>query len=82
MRTLYLKAWPEPFEAMLAGDKRFEFRRNDRDFAVGDILGIHEWNPETERYTGRTIVRRVTYVLREGQFGVPKGYAVLSLENA
>lgn len=74
-----LKCWPEPYEAMRSGRKVHEFRRNDRDFSVGDILEINEWNPETKEPTGSAMFRRVTYV--GTGFGIPDGYVCLSVEK-
>lgn len=51
-----LKTWTEPFSAILDGRKRFEFRREDRGFAVGDILYLREWDeacPECRREADR-----------------------------
>lgn len=73
-----LKTWPEFFEAVVSGVKPFEVRRADRQYSVGDTLWLREWNPTTERY-GPGYVRRVSYVLRGGQFGIEPGYVVLGL---
>ena len=75
-----LKTWPEPFAAVVRDDKRFEYRRNDRDFQVGHLLHLRQWNPETEEYTGHEAVRYVSYVLTEG-FGLPEGMCILSLQE-
>lgn len=64
MKTHKLKIWPEYFELVINEKKSFEVRKNDRDFKVGDMLILREWNPETEKYTGSHIHRRVTYILR------------------
>lgn len=74
-----LKTWPEPFEAVVAGSKVFEFRKADRNFEEGDIVTLREWDSFTQRYTGRSISAEVGYVLRAPAFGVPKGYVVFSL---
>jgi hypothetical protein len=58
-----LKTWPQYFEAILSGAKRFEYRINDRDFEVGDSLRLREWDPKIERYTGRELGCCVTYLL-------------------
>lgn len=91
MRTHDLKCWPSFFAAVLDGSKTFEVRKNDRDFAVGDVLDIREWDPCADRiefgvrmhgvgdYTKRDCKRRVTYVLRGGEFGITAGFCVLGL---
>lgn len=84
MRTHELKTWPSFFAALLDGTKTFEVRRNDRDFAVGDILVLAEWDPAIAGvmpvgYTKREVRRAVTYVLRGGEFGIEAGFCVLGL---
>lgn len=86
MREHSLKIWPEPFEAIIDGRKRFEFRQDDRGFAVGDTLRLSEWDPSPLGsrayppcgYTGRRLTVRVTYLAR-GQWGIPDGYVVMSI---
>ena len=72
-----LKVWGSFFEALLDGTKNFEVRHNDRDFKPGDYLLLREW-VENE-YTGRELIKCVTYVLKGGIFGVEAGYVVLAL---
>lgn len=74
-----LKTHPDPFAAVLDGRKRFEYRRNDRGFGVGDVLVLREWDPDRDAYTGREIRARVHYIARDPAFGVPDGFAVLSI---
>ncbi len=45
MKVHELKSWPASFEALRAGHKRAEFRRNDRDFASDDLLLLREYIP-------------------------------------
>lgn len=79
-RTHELRTWPEHFAAVAAGTKRFEVRRDDRDFAVGDTLRLAEWDPVEATYTGRTVTTEVTYVLRDADvLGVQPGFVVLSI---
>lgn len=40
-----LKALPHPFAAVVAGEKRHEYRRADRDFREGDTLLLREFVP-------------------------------------
>jgi len=63
-----LKTWPPHFSATWGGPKTFELRRDDRGYETGDILHLREWSPETESYSGRELLARVTYLLRHPQF--------------
>ena len=58
------KIWPEFFQRVLDGVKTFELRLADFECNPGDILVLREWNPKTEKYTGRTIEKKVTYVTK------------------
>lgn len=58
------KVQPPYFEAILKGDKNFEVRLNDFECNEGDILVLREWDPEKKDYTGRTIEKRVTFIVR------------------
>jgi hypothetical protein len=77
-----LKTWPQFFEAILDGRKNFEFRRNDRDFRVGDLLDLKEWDPATKAYTGRACEVRITYILSDEWPGMEKGFTILSIDRA
>jgi hypothetical protein len=84
-----LKSWPEFFEPVFEGRKPFELRRNDRDFQTGDHIVLREYEPREDRYTGREITKRVTYVLRgignvgtiAPYKGLSTGYAILGLAD-
>lgn len=74
-----LKCHPEPFADVESGRKPFEVRVDDgRDFRVGDSLCLRQYIPDLEVYTGRWLVRRVTYILR-GQFGLPPDVVVMGI---
>lgn len=75
-----LKTWPVPFQAVLDGTKTYEFRRNDRNFMVGDRLWLREWDNVGEAYTGRSVMAEVSY-MTAGAFGVPEGFCVLALKD-
>lgn len=74
-----LKTWPEPYQAVCAGVKLYEYRLDDRRFNVGDVLELAEWDPLTESFTGMQTDRRVTYITRGPAFGIPRGFCVMSL---
>lgn len=85
-----LKTWTDPFEAIWLAKKGFEFRRNDRNFHLGDYLLLKEWYPPSDTvdimadppvgYSGRVILARVHYILFGGQFGLPEGYCIMQLK--
>ena len=77
-----LKTWPEYYAAVRDGMKPFEVRKNDRDFRVNDLLRLWEFDPKLAIHTGSYVMRRVTYVLDGGQFGVEPGYVVLGLAGS
>jgi hypothetical protein len=77
MTTHELKTWPDYYAHLVDGTKTFEYRRDDRGFKVGDVLYLREWEPTFERYTGREMHRRVTYLLN-----VSKDFVVMALESA
>lgn len=58
------KVWPSFFQQILDGDKTFELRLADFSCKVGDTLVLREWNPKTQKYTGRELKKKVTYVLK------------------
>lgn len=78
--THQLKTWPQYFEAVRDGIKTFEIRKKDRPFAVGDVLTLMEYSPESCTYSGREIDVRVTYEISTGPFAFP-GYVVMAIER-
>lgn len=64
MAIIKKKIWPDYFELIDSGKKRFELRLDDFDIKEGDTLVLEEWNPETKQYTGRKIEKLVDYVFR------------------
>lgn len=58
------KVQPPYFEAILKGDKNFEVRLNDFECNEKDILVLREWDLEKKDYTGRTIEKKITYIVR------------------
>lgn len=78
IRSHRLKCWPGPFDDVRRGLKTFEFRRDDRGFAVGDELVLCEYLPSLDQLTGDEIHAAVRYILRD-RFGVPPGHCVMSI---
>lgn len=85
-RIHVLKTWPKFFD--YAGEeKRFEIRKNDRGFAVGDILVLLEYDPKSNRFTGREKSVVVEYILPESpdddcsSFGIVPGFCIMSIKS-
>lgn len=76
-----LKTWPEFYHEVLMGRKKFEVRKDDRNFAVNDFLMLSEWDPTQSCYTGRSMACVVTYKLDGGQFGIEPGFCVLGIAD-
>ena len=64
MAIIKKKIWPEYFELVASGKKKFELRLNDFDVTEGDTLLLEEWDPKTKGYTGRKIEKKVSFVLK------------------
>lgn len=76
------KVLPDYFDALCDGRKRFELRREDPQepsFAAGDYIALNEYDAEDEAYTGRCLLFKIVYVLRDFP-GLTEGYAALGLE--
>lgn len=74
-----LKILPEYYNAVRFGDKRFEIRKNDRDFHTGDILRLKEW--DGEKYTGEELDVVVRWILFDWQDAIKSGYCIMSIDS-
>lgn len=79
--THALKTWPEYYAEVEAGRKKFEVRKSDRPFAVGDRLILQEFDPKSKRYTGKECSFTITYILHGPGMGIYKDYCVMSLDD-
>jgi hypothetical protein len=68
MKTHELKTWPVFYKDIVNGTKTFEVRQNDRDFQLGDLLLLREYDPDAEQYTGAKTERVITYILGDNPF--------------
>jgi len=64
MSKIEKKVWPEYFQKIVDGVKKYELRLADFAVKEGDTLILKEWDPKTKEYTGREISKKVTYVLK------------------
>lgn len=79
--TQRLKTWIEYFQEIKNGNKRFEVRKNNRDFRQGDTLILQEWNNDIKEFTGEEMTFKVGYTLYGEKFGIKKGYCVMQLDS-
>ena len=81
------KVWPQYFEKILTGEKKFEVRLADYDYKKGDALVLREWDPEKKVYTGRAVEKKITYLAKtkdmkfwtEDQV-LEKGFVIMGIE--
>lgn len=73
-----LKILPEYYTAVDKGVKTYELRFDDRNYAVGDMLILREW--ENGKYTGRRLTATITHILKDF-VGLTDGWAVLSIKK-
>lgn len=82
------KCWPNFFEKLKSGEKKFELRLANFECNIGDTLILEEWEPKTRQYTGRVLHKKVAYVIKTKDLkfwskgDIEKhGYQVISLEK-
>lgn len=72
-----LKIKPAFYHLVITGQKNFELRKNDRNFKVGDIVELHEWNGKD--FTGNQYPVRIKYVLENvPEFGLKADHCIFS----
>lgn len=73
-----IKILPKYFRDVAAvggGTKKFELRKNDRNYQVGDSVTLREW--DGAEYTGNEITLGITYVLKDcPEYGLMDGYCI------
>ncbi|MEC0329184.1 DUF3850 domain-containing protein [Paenibacillus macerans] len=73
----HLKINTEFFEPVLRQDKSFEIRKNDRNYLIGDLIILNEWEPSKKQYTGRKVKGVITYIT---DFEQKDNYVVFSFK--
>lgn len=91
MKIHELKILPKYFNDVVSGKKTFELRKNDREFQVGDVLLLKEFNLNKKYetiegaesyFSGKKVLRQVTYILKDEteSIGLDKDYAILGIK--
>ncbi len=73
-----LKEHPQHFEDVLEGRKLFEVRKNDRDFRVGDLLALNEYDIYSG-FSGRCCLVYVDYILNDSEY-CKDGYVIMAIK--
>ncbi len=58
--------------------KKFEIRKNDRNYQVGDLLLLLEYDIESKDYTGDGYFTEINYILNDSQY-TQEGFVILGL---
>ena len=79
MKINELKIQPKYFTEVLYKRKNFELRKDDRNYQVGDLITLREY--ENGTYTGREIKNLpINFILRDcPEYGLKEGYCILGL---
>lgn len=72
-----IKIANEFYDDVASGKKKFELRKNDRGYKVGDMLDMEEY--KAGEPTGRHIMANIIYML-EDYTGLEEGYCILGIE--
>ena len=80
MKHHNIKQFKDFFQPIVDCRMRSIIRYDDRGYAVGDTVTLHEgWHEDGEyKYTGRTISGRIAFI---DNFGCQPGYVCMSLED-
>jgi ASC-1-like (ASCH) protein len=83
-----LKTHPQYFSLVESGAKKFEVRKNDRNYQTGDLLILKEFVPmdyyqfnNEARYTGNLCIVKIDYIMQGGCFGIAPDYVVMSISH-
>jgi uncharacterized protein DUF3850 len=77
--THSVKCWTQYYGAIRDNIKRFDLRKDDRGYEVGDKVIFEEFKHGVGEYTGKTVERRIAYILRDFD-GLMPGYCILGLK--
>ena len=88
MNVHNVKSWVPFFQAFKSGAKKHDMRdMKDRNYKVGDILILEEYDPFKGEYTGDAMKMRITYITSKdtpcafSSGALDRDYCILSLEQ-
>lgn len=85
MRKHVLKSWLAFFQPIFDGTRTHELRLNDRDFKVGDVCELREFDEDAQTFTGRHCNVLITSMTSKelpcavSEAGLHKDFCILSI---
>jgi ParB family chromosome partitioning protein len=74
-----LKTLQPFYSEVKMGLKTFELRKNDRNYKVGDIAFLQEYDMANDSLSGRAILIEITYIL-ENIVGLDENFCIFSFK--
>lgn len=74
-----LKCIQPYFNEIWLGKKKAELRKNDRNFKLGDIVYLQEYNKETNTFKKYQLKVRITNIVENFE-GIELGYCMFSFD--
>jgi nucleoside triphosphatase len=62
--THHKKTWPDYFQLLKDGKKKFDVRLADFEVNEGDTIIFEEWDPKQNAYTGRKLIMKITFIIK------------------
>jgi hypothetical protein len=84
----HVKSWAHFFDAIKAGQKTHDLRKNDRDYKIGDQLWLKRYDNINGGYTGETLLVNITYMTSTytpcafSSSALHEDYCILSISKA
>lgn len=78
-KTIEEKVLSKYYKYIPCQRKTFELQKDEDNVQVGDILWLKEW--DGEKFTGRSVKREVTYILRGvPEYGLTEGFCIIGMQ--
>ena len=74
-----LKTEKVHFINVIEGRKTFEVRKNDKEYRVGDLIALNEWDKDKQRYTGNSCICYIDFILNDDNY-CKEGYVILNIK--
>jgi hypothetical protein len=86
MKIHKVRSWSHFFDAIVAGKKTHDLRKDDRGYQVGDRLLLEKYDNVSGDYTGDSCLVEITYITNRNHpcaFSssvLPNDYCILSIK--